>query len=374
VIAARLPELVLSAAASGLMLWAAPLAAPAQTARKTGAALASQLEQPAGISWQERPLDEGLERLAEVYGVAIFLDRRIDPDQFVNITIRDLPLRELVAQLAVKAGGELSRVGPVLYIGPQQTTRELATVAALRHQDLARLPTDSRSKLLRSQALSWPALAQPARLVEQLAREAGLSVDNLEAVPHDLWPAVSLPPLTLVDRLTVVLAGFGLTYQVDASGQSLRLATIPTNVVLEKRYRPPRGGSEILAQLRSALPRASIQIEQGQIIVQGKQEDHEQVERMLAGPPAATKAKKGAAKKLYSLNVENQPTGNVLKTLSQSLGKELKYDESLLPKLRQPVTFDLKDATLERLLETTLSPVGLTYEITETELIVRPAR
>ncbi|MBW8883954.1 MAG: hypothetical protein JF612_04080, partial [Planctomycetia bacterium] len=54
--------------------------------------------------------------------------------------------------------------------------------------------------------------------------------------------------------------------------------------------------------------------------------------------------------------------------IAKSVGKELRYDADVLEKLKQRVTFDLKDATLDHLLETTLKPLGLRYRVTEKDL------
>ena len=54
-------------------------------------------------------------------------------------------------------------------------------------------------------------------------------------------------------------------------------------------------------------------------------------------------------------------------------GKEMKYDPSLVPKLKQPMDVKVQNVTLDYLLETTLKPLGLTYRLTETSLEVVPA-
>jgi hypothetical protein len=345
------------------------------TAWKTGAALARQLEQPAGIRWQQQALRHGLNRLSSAYGVAIFLDRRIDPDQLVSITIQDVPLETLLSQVAAKSQGDSARQGSVIYVGPPETAAELATLAALRRQEIAKLSSEARARLLKAKTWRWEELTQPRQLVVELAREAGVTVTNLDAVPHDLWPAVELPLLAWVDRLTLVLAGFGLTFELDAAGNVLRLVAMPRGAVLEKRYMPGGSANALAAQLRRVLPEANIRVEQGQIILSGRQEDHEKVERLLAGQSVRTsKPGKAQGEKLYTMQVASEPAGNVVRSVAKSLNKELKYDSLLLERLKKPVTFDVKDVTLEFLLQATLEPQGLTYQITERDLIVTAAR
>ena len=145
---------------------------------------------------------------------------------------------------------------------------------------------------------------------------------------------------------------------------------MPEQATLEKRYTPRGSATDLMAQLRRVLPEMELRVEQGQIVAAGRQEDHDKIERLLAGQSVrvAKPQKKAGGEKLYTLKVENQPAGNVVSSMATSLGKELKYDPALAEKLRQPVTFNLKGATLEQFMETTLKPLGLTYRVTEKEL------
>jgi hypothetical protein len=85
------------------------------------------------------------------------------------------------------------------------------------------MPSDLRARLLNQRPLVWPDLAQPRDLVAALAAEAGLSVKLPDSTPHDLWPAVDLPPLTWTDRLSLVLAGFDLTFEIDPAKKTIAL-------------------------------------------------------------------------------------------------------------------------------------------------------
>lgn len=347
---------------------------------KTGAALDQALGQPIGITWSERALRGGLQRLSHETGVAIFLDRRIDPDQELNLQKSPRPLDTLLSEIAATFSAHTSRLAAVIYIGPEESADELATVAALRRQEIAKLSTDERASLLASRPLQWEELAEPRQLVEQLCREVHRSIENPEQIPHDLWPAVELPPLPWSDRLTLVLAGFGLTFELNAPGQSIRLIPMPEGNVIERRYRPPGAAGSLSAQLKRVLPDAKIRVENGHFIVTSHQEDHEKIERLIAGQPirsapqAKAKTAKPAGELVLTLSVREQPAGAVARTLAESLGKRLIYDESVVEKLKTPVTIDLKDATPARVLDATLHPLGLSYDLSEKELTITAAK
>ena len=190
---------------------------------KTGPALEAQLKLQYSIEFQERPLRPVLFRLARETGAAVFLDRRIDPDQPLSLEVSDMPLNQLYDRIASTVGAEACRVSAVKYLGPSQTVAKLPNVASRRRMEAAKMPAELRARLLKQLPLAWPELAEPRLLVTKLAQEAGLSVQALETIPHDLWPAIELPPLAWTDRLTLVLTGFDLTFEIDAAKKMIAL-------------------------------------------------------------------------------------------------------------------------------------------------------
>jgi hypothetical protein len=222
--------------------------------------------------------------------------------------------------------------------------------------------------------MQWKELAQPRQLLEELGSQAGVNFENIDAVPFDLWPAVNLPPLPWVDRVTLVLIGFGLTFEIDERVTSARVIPAPAAPRLENRYSPRGGAAELSAQLRRVMPEAQIRVEQDQLIVAARQEDHDKIQRLLTGQSVkTTQPSKSGGEKLYSLKVPNQPAGSVIQAVAKSIGKQPRYPSAVAEKLRQNVTFEVRDATLGYLLDTTLTPLGLTYRLSEDVLEVMEA-
>jgi hypothetical protein len=364
------PQNLLFVLVAGLALSTAADAREAQ-APKTGAALRHQLAAGTSVAWSDRPLAEGLASLSRSTDVAVFLDRRIDPTQPLTLTVRDVPLMQLLAELAAQAGGAMAQVGDVIYVGPTDAAAKLATVANLRRQEAARLPRDVRARLQRVEPWAWNELAQPRQLLEALSAEAGVTVAEEDRLPHDLWPAARLPPLAWTDRLSLLLAGFGLTFEIASDGRAVRLVPLPADVRLTKTY-PPRGNpASIAAQLRRTFADAEVHIDQGRLIVTAAHDVHEQIERLLAGQPVRT-TRTQPGQKVYSLTVENQPAGAVVRTLANQLAVELQYDQAVLETLQQKVSIKVQDAALDELLSKTLQPLGLTYRLDAKSLKILP--
>jgi len=340
---------------------------------KTGGAFRQQLAASVSVTvtWENRALRDALAGLSQQLDVAVLLDRRIDPGQSITLIVREKSAEEALKQLAAAAHAEWRAVGPVIYVGPAHAAAKLPTLAALRRQDAERLPAEVRSRLLKVQAWTWDELAEPRRLLDELAKQAGITVSNPEVIPHDLWPAVSLPPLAWVDRLSLLLAGFDLTFEIADQGKAVRLAPFPDKVLLEKSYVTRGPAGTVAAQLRRVAPDAEIRVEQRKIVVAGLQEDHEKIEQLLAyqNTPKTKTAKKGPVEQRFSLTVgKNDPAGAVVRTIATQIGKELKYDTAVLQKLKQNVPLSVKDVTLDELLTVTLKPLGLTYKLTDEAL------
>jgi len=338
---------------------------------KTGAAFTQQLKDSVNVDWHDRPLREGLRRLSQTYGVAVFLDRRIDPDRQITASIHDQPLEQFLRTIARSGQAEISLVGPVVYCGPPDAAKELATLAALRRQDASKLNVGAKARLLKAAGWQWEELAQPRTLLQDLSKQGDVKFENPEAVPLDVWPAVSLPPLPWVDRVTLLLFGFNLTYELNSDGTTAKLIPIPKSLVLEKRYTPRGGVNELAAQLRRVMPDAQIRVEQNQLVVAARQEDHDKIDRLLTGQSVSVpKPSKGGGEKLYTIKVPSQPAGNVIQTIANKLGKQARFSPAVAEKLRQPIDLDVKDATLDGLLEKTLKPLGLTFRLSEDVLEV----
>lgn len=349
----------------------------AEVAWKSAAELEWQLESPVGVRWGSNPLRAALTNLARSQAVAVFLDRRVDPDQTVDLVRADLTLRELLQQLAESRGLGVGRVGPVIYLGPPQTAAVLGTVAAQKEEQLQQLPAALRSRLQQAQPLQWPELATPREVLESLAASEGLQVQGLEQIPHDLWPQVDLPPLTFSQALTLVLAGFQLSFDYVPAAATVRLQPLPTTASITRRI-PLRGSpATVNAAIRQRFPQARFTIEGGQVVVDSTIEVADGIRRLLDGssarpqPPAARA--KSRVEKRYTLRVQDKPLAAVAAAIAKEVGVELRFDPQVADMGDKLVRIEVQEVSLEQLLKTLLESGGLTYRLDEQVLEICPA-
>lgn len=339
----------------------------------TGPALRRQLAQPVKLSWSGVPIRKGLTDLARSQRVAALLDRRVDPGMRLQATLLDLPLEMALERLARAQHLGLSWYGPLVYFGPPAPTRRLRTLAALRTAEIKQLPAKARLPFTRQRPWQWQDFATPRKLVEELAAEAQIELTGLEQIPHDLWAAADLPPLSWIERMTLVANEFDLTFEFSSDGGAVRLIPVPANAAIERTY---AGGSDPEALARrwsQQAPEAEIKVAGGKVVVLGAVEDHE----LLRGNQSkAAKAAAGGVE-VYTLAVREQPLGPVLEELKRRLGLELHVDETALKaaeiSLDRRVSFSVEKVSLDELFEAALKPAGLSFRRRDKTLDIFPA-
>jgi hypothetical protein len=342
----------------------------------SGEALQQALTRKVGITWSNIPVRRALESLSKTQNLAVMLDRRVDPDQKIELVFDDVPLAEALERIASRLHVGVTLLGPVAYFGPKQTAQRLRTVAALRNEEAEHLPSAMRSRWLQARPWKWDMLSAPRDLLAELGRENGLQIDGLHQIPADLWAAADLPPLALPDRLTLVLAQFDLTYEPSADGTSLRLVPMPGKPVIEQTYPVSSLPHDVATQLQQnkLLDGAEIDVAGNKLIVRGRQEDQDVVHDLLAGR-TAHRTKVAEGRKVYTLRVE-LPVGKLLDALGPKMGVELQLDRSAITaagiSLETKVQVDVKEVSADELLRAVLEPAGLTYVRHENIVEVKP--
>jgi hypothetical protein len=334
---------------------------------KTGEAFKRELETPVGVTWTNGEFRPRIEGFAASHHTAVMLDRRIDPNQKIELSFDDVPLGEAWKRIASRIGAETTTIGPVVYIGPANPTKKLRTMLAQRTDAVAQLPQAARQRWRSPKAWTWDDAAAPRDLLASLCRESGVQIDNLTEIPADLWAGNDLPALDLVEKLTLLLAQFDLTYEVDASGLRLHLTPIPDSPIIVRSHPLPAAGSPSLETLRGtgALSATEMNVQGKTLVVRGTQEEHELVDAALAGRTAKTSSVK-EGRKVFTLNVPvEKPASKLLTELAAKLDWDLKIDRDAIQAAGLSadalVTVNVKDATEDELLRAILDPAKLRF-------------
>jgi hypothetical protein len=351
----------------------------------TGYALQKELREPLDLAKAEIPLRKVLGDLSRERHVAIFLDRRVDPDRWLKLEVHDVPLEKALVAIARAHGLGLTFLGAVAYFGPPQATARLRTIVELRRDAIRALPAPIASKFFRAQRVHWDDLATPRDLLAQLAADNDLRIAAIEQIPHDVWAGTDLPPLSLVERLTLLLGQFDLTFAVDALGDRITLEPVPADAALVRSYLVPGDPRQTAARWAALLPAAAVQVAGNRIVVRARVEEHEQ----LAAPqrPAAPKGMASYSSpagrprdkdKRFTVHQAKGRFEFLLQEYAKLTNVELKLDRELLQRagvsLDQVVAFSVKEATLDELFQAIASRAGCRCHRTGSVIVVEPAR
>lgn len=343
------------------------------TTWRTGPAFRTQLEQQITYAGADVPLRDMLRNFSNSQQIAILVDRRIDPDQKLDLSLSGVSLRQAFEQVAAERNAALSLADPIVYFGPPQTARRLRTLISLREAEIARLPNAVRRRFQQQRALSWEYLATPRELLDALAAEAGIQFVGLEQVPHDLWAGADLPPLSLAERISLIAAQFDLSFQIDANGNQLTLVPIPSDLAIERSYIAGPRARERIEQWSQLCPDCQISLQGDRIVVRALLEDYE---RFAAPVPAAAPRPAATGEQRYTLTVQEQPIGKLIEALGRQLKLEIRLDQAVITQagvsLDQRVSFRVNQVTLDALLEAALKPAGLVHRHEGAAIIVTP--
>jgi hypothetical protein len=334
-----------------------------------------ELAAPISISWDNTPVAYALSSLSQARHIAIVRDRRVDPQQPLELAIDNQPLADALAAIAAHQKIGYCQLGPVAYFGPPQTTARLRTLAALRLEDVTRLSPAARRKLLLSRNWHWDRLSEPRALAEQLGREAGVELLGLDRIPHDLWPETDLPPLPWIDRLALVAAQFDLTFRLDNTGHRVELVDMPARPVLARSYLGGRDAAAVASRWTGAFPAANIEVVGTRIRVEAPLEVHESIEGRLRATPAR-RTTVTAGKPQYQLSVDKAALNQVVAQLSKQLGLEFRWDEAAIARKRiamdQLVSVKISGADLDQLLAAVFAGTGLTTRRDGRAIVIQP--
>lgn len=334
----------------GVAVWLAA----ASGGRLRAAGADRDLDKPVQAGWKGVPLRAWADRVAEIAGRPVVIDRRLDPDIAVTLDARGEPLAAVLDKVARAAGAQVVPLRSSIRLVPVETPAVACDRAELaRERAQGKLSQAARQAVTRRSQWTWPEGARPRDLVAGALDEAGVTAEGIDRVPHDHFPAASLPSLSLGERLDLVLAHFDLRidWQRRAAGPVAAIVAIDDSLpALPARPAPsPHGGTE--------RPQPS---------------DPKPVRPDQARPPKP----RPTAKQTFTLTAA-APLAEVLEAVAARLDVRLDIDRKALEARgivpEEIVRVEVKNASAEELLATILGPLKLTGKVVDGRLEVRGA-
>lgn len=343
---------------------------------------AQPLEKVTSVHWEDVPLRQGLVSLAKANNFALILDRRIDPSLKLELSAFNSTIGNVLEQVSAQHLINFSLIDNTVYLGPAQATQNLRTLVELRRRNARGMKSSSRKTLLSKSTLSWKRLSTPRDILDDISKKYHLKIEGLEQVPYDTWAAGKFSSMLLSHQLTIILAGFDLTWTPSADKSSIVIVSIEKNPSYSKTYTIRSKNTPTLESLKTLAPNANITQKRKSFTVKGRAEEHDVIAIALGKKKTTRTVRKSSQHKKkspinrYTLNVQQQPAQAVLTQLAGQLNMQIEFDMQKIANrkisLDKRISFSVQAVTFEELFKTATNAAGLKFEIQAKTIHISP--
>ncbi len=351
------------------------------TSLKTGVVLERELRRGLVATWRNVSLREISRRVSDERKVAIILDRRLDPTAPRVMDVNATSLRAGLQQIAKAVHADVKLVGNTAVLGRDSEIGMLRTLVEIRMTELTgdvrqgngAVSFERRNQLSTRLTIRWPELTSPSEIIQKIAKRYKLRIENVDAIPHDLWAANELPEMNAVELLGILLVQFDLAWEWNADASLIRIVKLPHNFSIERRYPTGRQtANAIVEKCRAKHGHISARVEGNMIVVQGRVEDHDLVLALLNPQQNGNRGNNPAANQPdlssqeFTLRIQQVPASALLRRLEQT-GIEFRYDAQSLQtagiNLNQPISLDVRKSRSREFFRAIFDQLGLDFRI-----------
>ena len=333
---------------------------------KTGRQLDRFTTASISASWTEADLRDRLINFAQTQKAAIFIDRRIDPSQLINITMNNVSPEQFLWSIAKKQSIGVSRVGDFYYFGPPTTAASLPTLWKQLRSESSKQKLNYQVDWTKRAPIKTGQVVNVKTLLEELASENKFQIENLDEIPHDIWSQFELPRLSLDGRVAILLVGFDKWFERSADGKSIRIVNFKAAKRAEFQTTAIDDPRETAKKLRPNYPGLKIVGTKTRLSASGPPMEMAKLRADLINGQAVEKVKLEDI--LYpSVKTRTSRLG-FLQAVAAQVNRKVTFDRKHQPKLDEQINLELEKVTVFELLDATLNGSGLKYEISDTEL------
>ncbi|MFM8176029.1 MAG: hypothetical protein ACKN81_21010 [Pirellulaceae bacterium] len=342
--------LILSIFAQALLIGQEPPPLRLESQRRSHQLLTT----PTSLLKKNSPLGETLASIAQQANLTLWLDRRIDPDRLVDLTVRDQPLGEILHDLASRTATSFGIIESTLYWGPIGSGPR---IEAAHWQLLCDHPG-----LRPRTSFSWEPISEPSQLLQQLATKESLQWISLDPIEHDLWNEGGMESTTRAGLLSLMLAGFDATVQVQSSDSPIALQIVPLPKTTEVNASYPVGPRSKVELFLKSHPLSKARVDSGSLQLVGPAADHRD---WVWGTPSKTAPRSAPgsdplAKQRFTARLQGS-LAEVLQSLADSQG--MQFQPWPLPESISAMRIDVETdkASIDQLLEKIGAASGLSF-------------
>ncbi len=328
----------------------------------TGNSFSQLLKTPLSVSWQSAPIRQHLNRLARQQNISILVDRRIDPRVAVDLSVTNVTIEQLLLRLSKQQDLGFCRFGDGYFLGPKHAAEYLLINQQPPKQ------ARRRTALLKKAALAWPDLTTPREALEALVAEANLKTENPQQLPHDLMASVGTSPLTLDQRLKLLLVQFDLHYRMNTRSKTISLLPItPSHVAATVRFPDIELTLQEYQAIKSKVPQCRMKRAKRSITATGTPQNLLRARALIINSYSPALPEVGNQR--FTLKVSNRRSV-ILAAIGQQLQKDIDTARADAQIMEQVITLSVVEVSLQELLSQIVAGTGLTCIIADDKIVL----
>lgn len=309
---------------------------------------------PISVSWRHAALREHLARFARGQQLSIVLDRRIDPNLRLDLTVKNASIEQFMLRVSQAAGANFCRFGDCYYIGPAENAQRLLAINAM----LTSGRQNKQSLLSRSEPVAWAALTTPQDVMNRWSQENDFEIAEIQLLQHDLMAEMNTPAMRLDMRMALLLSQFDLWFRQSKSKSMVTIVQPPENLSATLRLSGYDADKTLLQRIRSAAPHCDVSKTNRAITIKGPAGELEMARNVVI--VSFIPEQRELDEKRFQLNVKNK-RGLILQAVAEQLALKVVVDDDCQEVLEDVVGVTVRDATVEVLLNAILAGTDCAY-------------
>ena len=324
------------------------------------------LHQSSSQVFENITLRNTLENIESAMNVAIWLDRRIDGEQLVQMKSGQRTFLECVQEICSQTNTEIACLENILYIAPSHQSSKIETA----YWKLM-IERDCEAWRKKGTPLQWNVPSEVKSILEQCKKSLSVKIEGLDLLEHDLWAPKSIPEASLAAQWTCLLSGFDRSLKT-VNRQSFTIETIPeaSDVVFEYSTQiqkmKPAQIQEWKARWPTAIPKSNGK--KGATLIKAPVAAHRAIIVAGLADKLATMSKPPAFEKLrYTLDHDGALAG-LIGPLGKQIGLTIEPWPLPAEMAKRQVHVHVKEASIDEILSKIAKQTDL--QIKRTEKIV----
>jgi len=347
-------------------------------AQTTQPRLEQRLATPHQSSLGGGSLRGALDAISESTGVTYWLERRVDPQQGVEVPLAGPTAEAAFEKIAAAAGLVILPIDNLVLVGRAAWVDSTGTLILAALTEAAPAKENGQAGVevrdvprQRPVAIHRPLLSSPTEALQVVAEASSLDLQAVR-LPHDLWPAFSSDAIRPATLWTLIGCEFDQWLRV-ADGKQLQSQPIPETVAIDKAY-----AKSTVEPLRERIeqvdPAAELVENNDRVTVRASVRVHRLLRprpRVVAPrgrpQPAATSTAR------FTINWQNAPADKALQTLAQAGGWQLQIDSTAQSNCLRRIHVTVEDMPLVDLIQKVAEQVDVTPTWQDDVLRITPA-